>query len=312
MRRLLRFTVAVRGVASEAILAENAIVQINEPDGSPATWYAAETGGASSTDPVRSNATGEVAVWVVTPPGPAALEVEVSSDVATVRAGTTWPLSFPAFVEDVPLNTAWAAAGPISQLPVAAEVPDGFRYYAEDERLGYVKKGPYGGGLWVVDRPGLQIVECIEEEDSPLGDSFTLTAASTNYGVPGFATAPFEFEGGVIEATAANLAFSQGATATNLGVNATIQFTKDGGATWQNMGVGVQRSLTDLGVLGIGWVAAQDNVSGVATSGRAGLVAGDTIQVRLAAIRANAPSTAVRLVNLDLLASLPYLLVKQG
>ncbi len=189
---------------------------------------------------------------------------------------------------------------------------DGFTFYAEDEGLRYVKVGAYGGGAWVVDRPGTWVVEHIVEAATPLGTAFNLALTGTRYAVPGFTTAPFTYEGGVIEAVAANFSFSKGATATDLGINVIAEFTKDAGATWHPMGIGTQRSNTDLTLFGLGWVSSQDHCLGAAPSGAAAPAPGDTVQVRAAAVRTTGAAAAVQLVNYELLSALPFLLVKQG
>jgi hypothetical protein len=167
-----------------------------------------------------------------------------------------------------------ADAGDIADIPDPEDVPSGFRYYAEDEGIGYLKIGPLGSGAWIIDvRTGAEIADILTPTSS---SSFTL--GTTPSGIVGLISDPFEYDGRVIRAEFGAVSLSQGANSTTRAINAVLQFTKDGGTTWKTMATGQQRSLTDLTAFALGWVAALDNSHGVAPTGFASLTPGDTVQ----------------------------------
>lgn len=103
-RTLVRNLVGIRSATGEVILAEDALVTVREP-GTATTIpaFAAEAGGSALTQPLRSTSAGEIQVWIDAQDTPS-VDLFVSSDALTKRAGTVSLLSFPPFTEPVSLG----------------------------------------------------------------------------------------------------------------------------------------------------------------------------------------------------------------
>lgn len=189
-------------------------------------------------------------------------------------------------------------AGALANRPLASSVHPGYRYFATDERVSYVKVGELSYGAWVADRPvGALELETIKP--SSAGTAVTLTNAGTVYGFDLLTTAGYVFDGDTVRVSAQNFSFTMSHTSTST-LSAFIQYNKNGGGTWYNAGVCQERSFTNLSGFGLGYVTGMDNAVGIipAAVGGGALTPGDVFQVRIGVMRGGGSSgTAAPFIN---------------